>query len=87
MIEKRVIQELVNQYFADKDLTLVNIKVNNANNIKIFFKADSRSVTIDDCAGLNRFLEDNLDREKEDFSLMVSSAGDNDSNGDDKSDL
>ena len=32
-------------------------------------------ITIDECASLHRHIENNLDREKEDFELQVSSPG------------
>ena len=57
-------------------LVLTDVKVNKANNIKVFFRALDRPVCIDDCVALSRFIEAGLDRDKEDFSLMVSSAGD-----------
>lgn len=57
-------------------LVLVDVKVNKANNIKVFFRATGRPVCIDDCVALSRHIESGLDRDKEDFSLMVSSAGD-----------
>ena len=75
MIEKSVIEGLVAQYMIDNQLELVEVKVNKANNIKVFFDAPGRSVTIDDCVKLSRFIEEGLDRDKEDFSLMVSSSG------------
>lgn len=75
MIEKSVIQEIVEPYIADNNLELVDIKVNKANNIKVYFDAPDRNVTIDDCVALSRFIESKLDRDKEDFSLMVSSSG------------
>lgn len=75
MIEKAVIEELVSQYMVDNQLVLVDVKVNKANNIKVFFDAPGRSVSIDDCVKLSRFIESGLDRDKEDFSLMVSSSG------------
>jgi ribosome maturation factor RimP len=75
MIEKSIIEELVAQYMIDNGLELVEVKVNKANNIKVFFDAPGRSVNIDDCVKLSRFIESGLDRDKEDFSLMVSSSG------------
>ncbi len=75
MIEKEQVVEAIGSYIEEKNLTLVEIKVNKANNIKVFFSANERPVTIDDCVALSRHIEGNLDREKEDFSLMVSSAG------------
>ena len=75
MIEKEQVAEAIGSYMEEKNLTLVEIKVNKANNIKVFFSANGRPVTIDDCVALSRHIEGNLDRDKEDFSLMVSSAG------------
>lgn len=75
MIEKEIIQNLMTQYLIDNNLELVDIKVNKANNIKVYFDTPGRNTTIDDCANLSRFIESKMDREKEDFSLMVSSAG------------
>ena len=53
MIEKSVIEELVAQYMIDNQLELVEVKVNKANNIKVFFDAPGRSVNIDDCVKLS----------------------------------
>ena len=77
MIEKRTIEQIVEKYMEDNRLVLVDVKDNKANNIKVFFRALDRPVCIDDCVALSRFIEAGLDRDKEDFSLMVSSAGDN----------
>ncbi|HIR72153.1 MAG TPA: hypothetical protein IAB96_01295 [Candidatus Coprenecus pullicola] len=77
MIEKHTIEQIVEQYMEDNGLVLVSVKVNKANNIKVFFRALDRPVCIDDCVALSRFIEAGLDRDKEDFSLTVSSAGDN----------
>lgn len=76
MIEKHTIEQIVEQYMEDNRLVLVDVKVNKANNIKVYFRAADRPVCIDDCVSLSRYIESRLDRDKEDFSLMVSSAGD-----------
>lgn len=75
MIEKITIEKLVESYMAENHLELVDVKINQSNNIKVFFDAPGRPVCIDDCVALSRFIESGLDRDKEDFSLMVSSAG------------
>lgn len=59
----------------EHNLILVDVKNNKSNNIKVFFDAPDRPVNIDDCADLSRFIESRLDRDVEDYSLMVSSAG------------
>lgn len=76
MIEKQTIEQIVEKYMEDNRLVLVDVKVNKANNIKVFFRAEGRPACIDDCVALSRHIESMLDRDKEDFSLMVSSAGD-----------
>ncbi len=75
MIEKKTIEDIVESYMADNHLSLTDVKINKANNIKVFFDAPDREVTIDDCANLSRYIESRLDRDSEDFSLMVSSSG------------
>lgn len=60
---------------AGHSLELAEVKVNKANNIKVYFRAKGRPVSIDDCVALSRHIESGLDRDTEDFSLMVSSAG------------
>ena len=55
-------------------LFLVAVKVSSANRITVL--ADkNEGITIDECAAIHRHIEKNLDREKEDFELQVSSPG------------
>ncbi len=75
MISKETIEEIIRAYLLEKELELVEIKTNKANNIKVFVDAVGRNTTMEDCVKLSKFIENNLDREVEDFSLMVSSAG------------
>lgn len=78
MIEKQTIEAIAEKYMEDNGLELVDVKVNKANNIKVYFRANGRPASIDDCVALSRHIESGLDRDKEDFSLMVSSAGTDD---------
>jgi ribosome maturation factor RimP len=74
MIEKQKIQGLVEEFIKGTGLFIVTIKVSNANKITIL--ADkNEGITIDECAGIHRHVENGLDREKEDFELQVSSPG------------
>ena len=75
MIAKEIIEQIVRDYCADKDLSLVKASNNKENNIKIFITREGGSVSIDDCVDVSRYVESRLDRDVEDFSLMVSSAG------------
>jgi len=75
MIEKNIIEGIIALYPAEKGIILKEVKVNKANNIKVYFDIPGRAVCIDDCVELSRFIDSHLDRDAEDFSLMVSSYG------------
>jgi ribosome maturation factor RimP len=71
--EEQVIK-LAEEHIAGSDKFIVLVKVKPGNKIAVFIDADS-AVLIDDCIKLSRFIESQLDRDKEDFELDVSSAG------------
>lgn len=74
MIEKGKIETLVNEFIKGTDIFLVSVKTGNGNRISIL--ADTmKGITIDECAALHRYLEKQLDRNIEDFDLLVSSPG------------
>ena len=74
MIDTERIQTIVEEEFQGTDIFLVGIKQNTANEIEITVDSDM-SVDIDACATLTRKINDAFDREEEDFSLTVMSAG------------
>ncbi|HNW90087.1 MAG TPA: ribosome assembly cofactor RimP [Bacteroidales bacterium] len=74
MITVKKITEIVNEKLHGTELFLVQVLVGSNNHITVFIDSDTH-VSIDDCAQVSRFIESNLDREKEDFELEVSSAG------------
>ncbi len=75
MIDKQGVIELVEAYLEDKEPFLVEVQYAAANqDIKVFIDSDTR-VDISDCVALSRYLEGKMDRDEQDFSLDVSSAG------------
>lgn len=74
MITVKQISDLVNEKLRDTELFLVETLIRSGNRIAVFLDSDTH-VGIGDCAEINRFIESNLDRETEDFELVVSSAG------------
>jgi ribosome maturation factor RimP len=56
------------------DLFLIELKMDDSNKISIVLDGDS-GVNLQDCIAINRAVEANLDREEQDFSLEVASAG------------
>ncbi len=55
-------------------LFLIDLEVNEANRISIILDGDS-GINLQDCITVSRAVESNLDREEQDFSLEVASAG------------
>lgn len=74
MIRKETIESIANEHLAGTDLRLVEVTVNEENEIEVIITRET-GVSIDDCVALSRYIESKLDRDKEDFSLMVGSAG------------
>lgn len=74
MIEKKVITDLVEKWLDGKEYFLVDVEVSSDNRIVVEID-HADGVWIEDCVELSKFVEDNLDREKEDFELEVGSAG------------
>ncbi len=74
MITEHQIEKLVEQAIEGTSIFPVEIKVRTGNKIKILIDADP-SLSIDDCVRVSRFVEHGLDRDREDFSLDVSSPG------------
>lgn len=58
----------------DLSLFLIDFSVTLDNKIKVIIDGD-QGVTVQDCMKISRAIEHNLDREEEDFSLEVASAG------------
>jgi len=74
MITEKMITDLVNHHLEHTEMFLVDVHINAKNEITVTIDSDA-SVTVEDCASLSRFIEQHLDRDKEDFGLCVTSAG------------
>lgn len=66
---------LLNDFLQTRtDLFLISCKISPSNQIEIIIDGDA-GVSIQDCLDCSRAVENNLDREEEDFELSVLSAG------------
>lgn len=72
---KTRVEELLQAFLQTRpDLFLVDLKVSVASDITIILDGD-QGVSIQDCLDASRAIEFNIDREEQDFSLQVMSAG------------
>lgn len=74
MIDRNLVENIVNEWLQGKNYFLVDITVSPDD--KIVVEIDhAEGVWIEDCVELSRFIESKLNREEEDFELEVGSAG------------
>ena len=75
MTFKEKVGELLNKALEERpSLFLIDLSINDANKILVTIDGDN-GVTLQDCIDVSRAIEHNLDREEQDFSLEVASAG------------
>ena len=74
MIDVKHVMEIAERFLADTDMFVVECKISPMGDIELLIDSDT-AVKLEDCATLNRAIEAELDREIEDYSLMVASAG------------
>ena len=74
MIDKRIIEGIVEEFLNASSNYLVAVEVNSDNAIVVEIDND-KAVSIDDCVALSSYIESKLDRDEEDYSLEVSSSG------------
>lgn len=69
------VEKLLNEALAEKPhLFLIDLSIVSGNQIRVTIDGDT-GVTVQDCMDVSRAIEHNLDREEQDFSLEVLSAG------------
>jgi len=72
---KATVEKLLNEALEERnDLFLIDFSVLEDNQIKVVIDGD-KGVLVEDCIFISRAIEHNLDREEQDFSLEVTSAG------------
>lgn len=72
-MKQKIVLALLNEAISENDsLFLVDITISTNNKINIIVDGDE-GVNLKECIRINRFIEDSLDREDEDYSLEVGS--------------
>jgi len=72
---KTTVKDLLETALEERlDLFLIDFSIQGDNQIKVIIDGDN-GVLVEDCIFISRAIEHNLDREEQDFSLEVMSAG------------
>ena len=74
MITTESITKLVGQLIEGTDIFLVEVTVKPGNTIRVHVDRPE-GIPIEQCVKISRYLNDQLDRDEEDFSLEISSPG------------
>jgi ribosome maturation factor RimP len=74
MLQERVENLLEEAFQENNSLFLISLDISDQNHILVIIDGDN-GVAVSDCIAVSRKIEHNLDREEEDFSLEVASAG------------
>lgn len=69
------IKDAIGEEIVARGFFLVDVTVSKENDIVITVESESGIVELEDCVSLSRYFETRFDREAEDYSLTVSSAG------------
>ena len=74
MIDIKKVIEIAERELEGTDMFVVECKASPMGEIELLIDSDT-AVKLEDCAALNRAIEAELDRDVEDYALMVASAG------------
>ncbi len=75
MTFREKVTELVNAALEERpSLFLIDLSISDSNKINVTLDGDN-GINLQDCIDISRAVEHNLDREEQDFSLEVASAG------------
>ncbi len=74
MIAKEEIKKVAEVKIKELEGFLVDVKVNTANVITVFFDR-MEGVQVEHCLEISKYVEEHFDREEEDYELTVCSAG------------
>jgi len=74
MLQVAKIKSIIEDKIKDSNIYIVDISIRPGNNITVFLDSMD-NVSINDCINISRHIEKSLNRDEEDFSLEVSSAG------------
>jgi len=75
MMNKSDILDAIGGEIVARGCFIVDVSVSKDNDIVLTIESESGKIELDDCVSLTRFFESKFDREVEDYSLTVSSAG------------
>jgi ribosome maturation factor RimP len=75
MINKTDIEKTIADYLQQHGLFLVEIAISKENDIEIAIESKQNSVTLENCEEIDSIVQNKFNRDEQDYSLTVGSAG------------
>ena len=75
MKQADILKQAAEEYAEGNGLFVVSVAISADNDVDVTIDADDRDVTLDDCVGMTEFIQQRVDRDEEDYSLTIGSAG------------
>ncbi len=75
MKQAEVLKAAAESYSQEHGLFVVSVDISPDNDVEVVIEADERDVTLDDCVDMTRYIQERVDRDLEDYSLTIGSAG------------
>ena len=69
------IKDAIEGEIVARGLYIVDVFVSKDNDVEVTIESEERTVELEDCVAVSRFFESCFDRDREDYSLTVTSAG------------
>lgn len=69
------VKKVIEEWMEGTSFFLVDLSISKDNDINIEFESEDSDIDIEDCVTLSKHIESKFDREVEDYSLEVGSAG------------
>lgn len=75
MKQADILKAAAEEWAENNGLFVVSIAISKDNDVDVTIDADSRDITLDDCVAMTGYIQERVDRDVEDYSLTIGSAG------------
>lgn len=75
MKQADILKVAAEEYAQQNGLFVVSIAISKDNDVDVTIDADTRDITLDDCVGMTGYIQERVNRDEEDYSLTIGSAG------------
>jgi ribosome maturation factor RimP len=75
MKQADILKAAADEWAVNNGVFVVSVEISKDNDVDVTIDADSRDITLDDCVAMTGYIQERVDRDVEDYSLTIGSAG------------